>query len=224
MNNNYTVLIVDDHPIIIESFEKAFQHISFHKGYKFNIKTAVNTDIALELIKRPISEFKIDLLILDIGLPKSKDKTVLSGEDLGVKIKEKYKDIKIIVATAYNDTLRLSNIFKSLNPEGLIVKEDVNSNNITEAIQKVINDSLYYSSTVLKFIKKAVTQDHVLDKVDRQILYEMSLGAKMKDLQKIIPLSEGGIEKRKRKIKAFFNIEGDNLKELIVLAKEKGFI
>jgi hypothetical protein len=46
----------------------------------------------------------------------------------------------------------------------------------------------------------------------------------MKDLPKILPLSIAGIEKRKRNLKVIFDVEGQDDKALIMVAKEKGFI
>jgi len=63
-----------------------------------------------------------------------------------------------------------------------------------------------------------------IDKKDRQILYELSLGTKMKDLPNIVPLSIAGIEKRKRILKEIFDVEDQGDKALILKARELGFI
>ncbi len=46
----------------------------------------------------------------------------------------------------------------------------------------------------------------------------------MKELPNIIPISLAGIEKRKRHLKEVFSVKGLEDKELIRVAKEKGFI
>ena len=63
-----------------------------------------------------------------------------------------------------------------------------------------------------------------IDKIDRQILYELSIGTRMKDLPKIVPLSIAGIEKRKRILKEVFDVEDQGDKALIMKARELGFI
>ena len=63
-----------------------------------------------------------------------------------------------------------------------------------------------------------------MDKIDRQILYELSIGTKTKDLPNIVPLSIAGIEKRKRILKRVFDVEYQGDKALITKAREKGFI
>jgi hypothetical protein len=46
----------------------------------------------------------------------------------------------------------------------------------------------------------------------------------MKDLPNIIPLTIAGIERRKRKLKEAFNTQNDDDKELLEIARKKGFI
>ena len=46
----------------------------------------------------------------------------------------------------------------------------------------------------------------------------------MKDLPNILPLSKAGIEKRKRQLKHIFNVTSLEDKQLLTVAKEKGFI
>ena len=65
---------------------------------------------------------------------------------------------------------------------------------------------------------------YLLDDIDRRILYELSIGTKTKDLPALVPLSLTGIEKRKRLLKQIFDIDSTDDRELILAAKEKGFI
>jgi hypothetical protein len=76
----------------------------------------------------------------------------------------------------------------------------------------------------VKLLRKQVANDFILDNIDRKILYELSLGTRMKDLPSVLPLSIAGIEKRKRHLQEIFNIKGGGDKELLLVAKEKGFI
>jgi len=69
-----------------------------------------------------------------------------------------------------------------------------------------------------------LANDFVLDKIDRQLLYELSIGTKTKDLPNILPLSMASIEKRKRALKKLFDVTEKGDQSLIKIAKEKGFI
>ena len=72
--------------------------------------------------------------------------------------------------------------------------------------------------------RNALSVIHFLSKIDRQLLYSLSLGTKMKDMPCEIPLSMAAIEKRKRVLKDIFEVETKADKDLISAAKEKGFI
>tara|TARA_R110002049_G_C8991515_1_gene549089 strand:+ start:231 stop:452 length:222 start_codon:yes stop_codon:yes gene_type:complete len=73
-------------------------------------------------------------------------------------------------------------------------------------------------------MRKQVSNDIVIDEIDRRILYELSRGTKMSELPQIIPLSISGIEKRKRVLKELFNLDQKDDRGLIRIAEEKGFI
>ena len=93
-----------------------------------------------------------------------------------------------------------------------------------KAVGAVLDGKLYFTDSVLEVLRNNVSSDHMLDSMDRRILYELSIGTKMKDIPNVLPLSIAGIEKRKRNLKVIFNIKKNSDKELIQLAKKKGFI
>ena len=91
-------------------------------------------------------------------------------------------------------------------------------------IKTVIKDPPYYSKTVIKLLRKEVSNEFILDAIDRKLLYELSIGTMMKDLPEILLLSLPALEKRKRHLKRIFDAVIPNDKELLQKAKEKGFI
>ncbi len=224
-NKIYSVLIIDDHPLISEAYKSAFEHFTNeNRNIKFDIDTAQNCDTAHEIIRDFSTNKKIlDIVFLDIKLPPSKDGEFLSGEDLGLKITKIFPKTKIVVSTTFNDNYRVHSIFKSLNPDGFLIKNDITPKELIDTIQTIINDPPYYSKSVIKLLRKEVSHDFILDDVDRNILYYLSKGVMTKDLKQFISLSLAGIEKRKRHLKQIFQIEGGDIM-LIEKAKELGFI
>lgn len=216
------VLIIDDHPIIADAYKSALMKISRDDDqYGFSIFEANTIDKALLELSKQIT---FNLIFLDIKLPKSKDNKFLSGEDLGLEIRRVSPKSKIIVATTYNDNYRLNNILKSVNPDGFIIKNDITPNELVSAIEIVLDKPPYYSKTVLQLLRKQFANNFNLDKIDRQILFELSKGTKMVDLPNKIPMSIGGIERRKRQLKEVFGIIKEEDKVLVEMAKEKGFV
>ncbi|TXD82118.1 response regulator transcription factor [Subsaximicrobium wynnwilliamsii] len=218
------ILIIDDHPQIAESFKSALHKIALNNSrFKFEITEETTLDGSYALLTDSKKIF-YDLIFLDIKLPSSKDGKLLSGEDLGLEIRKQSPKSKIIVATTYNDNYRINNIFRNLSPEGLLIKNDLTPKVLVNAIEEVLDDSLAYTKTVKKLLRILASNDISLDYVDRQILYQLSIGTKMMDLPNVITMSIGGIERRKRQLKEAFDIVGKDDKVLLKIARDKGFI
>ncbi len=221
----YSVLIIEDHPFTAEAYKSAFKKVSSEdKKLKFSIEVTHDCDSANQKIDEGIKNKGIDIVFLDICLPPSKDGEFLSGEDLGIKIKKELPNTKIIVATTHYDNYRIHSIIKSINPDAFLVKNDINTESLVDAIKKTITLPPYYSITVLQSFRKQIVNKHIIDKIDREILFELSIGTKMKELPNIITMSMAGIEKRKRQLKEIFDVPKKEDRYLIQAAKKKGFI
>lgn len=226
ITENYSVLIIDDHPLIIEAYKTALNYYSnYTENIKFSIQIAHDCDSGCELIKKASKSTKQKYIVfLDIKLPESADGKFLSGEDLGLLIREDLPNSRIIVSTTFNNNFRVHSILKNINPEGFLIKNDITPLELLETIRVVVEDPPYYSKTVIKLLRDQVVNDFVLDHYDRKILYELSIGTRMKDLPKLVPLSIAGIEKRKRNLKRIFNVKKMDDRDLLISAREKGFI
>jgi len=225
MKKLINILLVDDHPSILEFYEIALDCISTNEPeFNFKIQKASDCDSAFTKVEESLSQCKIDIIILDISFTKTIKSKFIDGEDLGIKIKHFLPEVKILVNTSYNDNYRINSILHNLNPLGFIVKGDVTSKIVQTAILSVCIGKPYYSKTVLQLLQKKNNFEYVLDKIDKQILYELSIGTKLKMLPTIINMSLSGINKRRRHLKEIFNIQSSGNKELIQKAKEKGFI
>lgn len=222
----YNILIIDDHPLIAQAYKLALDELkNTNEGIDFIITYCHDCAEGYSAIQAAVSNKEsIDLVFLDISLPPTKDGKILSGEDLGIKFRELLPEAKIIVSTTYSDNYRIHNIIKSVNPEGFLIKNDLDPDELIKAVGAVLDGKLYFTDSVLEVLRNNVSSDHMLDSMDRRILYELSIGTKMKDIPNVLPLSIAGIEKRKRNLKVIFNIKKNSDKELIQLAKKKGFI
>jgi len=225
MNLSYHVLIIDDHPLIIDAYRRTLDQMTMiNNSFKFKVDTANNSDTAIKKIDEAIKNRMLDIVFLDIRLPPSKNKVIMGGEDLGRLIKKKSKKTKIIVSTALNDGYLINCLLKSINPDAFLIKNDLTNQTLLEGIKTVIIDPPYYSKTVMKILRKQSSNDFVIDNIDRKILHELSNGTKMNELPKILPLSIAALERRKRILKDVFNVEGKGDRDLLQIAHQKGFI
>ncbi len=223
MSRLVKVLMIDDHPIILDGYKNILLKLKDSKS-KYIIDTASDCEEAYGKVhKSSENNNYYDIIFLDINLPPFERLKILSGEDLGLKIREISPSSKIIILTMYNENFRIYNILKNISPEGLLIKSDVSPQEFYRAFSEVLFDKLYYSNTVKILMRKQFSNDFVLDDVDRNILYHLSKGVMTKDLKQFISLSIAGIEKRKRHLKQIFEIDGGDIM-LVDKAKELGFI
>lgn len=200
------ILIIDDHPMIAEGYTNVLEAFSLNNtDYKLKVVSVYSIDAAINKIKTLTIKDAFDLILLDISMPPSTEYNMFSGEELGVYIKERFPNTKIIVLTLLNDNLRLLTIFNSLNPDGFIIKCDLTSKSLLMAVNTILTGNKYYSETINTLLLKKAKQKVVLDHIDKSLIQEMSNGSKMKELIQINPLTKSGIERRKRMLKKTFN-------------------
>ena len=224
MSQCYSVLIVEDHQINIDSYNRALAFVAKEENVTFSVLEALNCDAAFSIIKSLKEKHSLDIVFLDISLPPSKNFDILNGEALGLLIKKNFPKCKLLVCTSLNDNLRLHTILKSLNPDAFLIKSDITFLDLVSAITKLLKDSPYYSETILNLMRKKLSSDIVIDELDVKILYEISNGARMKELEDIVPLSKATIEKRKKNLKKLFGIKSNSDRALILSARDKGFL
>ncbi|WP_422083623.1 response regulator [Ulvibacterium sp.] len=217
------LLVIDDHPIVVRGYKTVLEN--FKNSY-LEVDEAHNIDDALFLLNNESSVRPYDVIILDIRLPPSKKyPSLISGEDLGRKIKKTHKATKIIVITALNDNYRISCLLKYLDPDGLLIKCDLSEEVLHNAVTAVVQGNTYYSRQVSKLIRKRNTTDIYLDDMDRRILFLLSNGEKTKDMPNLLPLSLASIQRKKKRLKMCFEVDGSGgNRELLLKAKEMGFI
>lgn len=220
----YKVLIIDDHPLIASAYQQALEEVFSKMAENLDILYATTIDEANDLIANADLFEKIDLIFLDIRLPLGEHSKIISGEDLGIIIREKYPNKKLVIATTFNDNYRIHSILKNIDPDGFLVKNDLTPAELVSAIKVLLAEPPFYSKTVLKMLRKQISDEALLDNTDRRLLYEISIGTKLKELPDILPLSKAGIERRKRNLKLVFDVEGGSDRDLVFQARERGFI
>lgn len=216
-------LIVDDHPFIIEAYKNAIKKYSL-QGLEFVVTQANDCKSGYELIEGNNAK-EFDLAFFDISMPEYAEKGIFSGEDLAVLLRNRPTPCKIILLTMHTELLKIKSIIKNVNPDGLIIKNDLTFDELIFAIDKILNDGNYFSQTVIKLIGQSTQSTTIeLDIFDKQILRQLAKGIKTKDLPDSIPLSLSAIEKRKLNIRELLDLNDASDIDLIRVAKDRGII
>jgi len=217
------ILMVDDHPIIIEGYQNVLMATK-EDDQTLLIDTANNCDKAVIMLERAAKGTPYDICFFDISLPSSDDGKYASGEDLALLSKTVLPNAKIVILTMFNESFRIHNIIKEINPDGFLIKSDLTSIELADAFQQILKSPPYYSATVNNYVKKTLTSEIYIDDVNRKILHLLSQGVKTRSLKEYIDLSTSALEKRKKQLKLLFSIPGEKDEILLKEAREKGFL
>lgn len=205
MDNFINILIVDDHPMIIDAYVSILSAAFIKSDFIF--EKAINCEEAYNIIERTFkNKGKIDVIILDISLPAFKKMKLESGEDLGCYIKIKFPNSKIIIITHNKDGYLLNKTFNALKPAGFINKADIDANNFPNTFMNILNGNTHVSETIKNAMDEFNDDKIRLDEIDFEILSLLEKGIKTKELPNYIKLSLSAIEKRKAKIKFYLTV------------------
>lgn len=216
------ILIVDDHPFIIDGYKNA---ITRYKPdlYKYSFTQGNDCKTGYNIITNPETT-PFDVAFLDISMPIYEEKGINSGEDLAKLIMEYMPNCKIVLLTMYTELLKIKNIIDTINPAGLVIKNDLTFDELLFGFDIVLKDEIYYSHSVIKMANQNNTDVEGIDQFDKLILFHISKGTKTKDIPQYIPISLHAIEQRKVNLKELFKIEDGTDVDLIKVAKSWGII
>ena len=218
------ILAVDDHKMTLVGYKYILEDTKF-PDFKIEMSMANTFNLGKEMILDSAkSNTFYDILLLDIQLSSIKEGYARTGEDLGIYAREVSPDSKIVFLSSFSDNYRINSIMNTVNPEGYMVKTDINEDALREMVETVLTEPPYYTKKAMIAIRNKMSSDIYLDDNDKKLLYYLSIGTKTKDMIEYVSLSLPGIENRKRQLKEIFGVGKENDYALINVAREKGFI
>jgi DNA-binding NarL/FixJ family response regulator len=129
--NEIKLLVVDDHPMVLEGMRVMLQQISFAKL----TATASNAFEAIEALKQ---HPEIEVAIVDINLPD------ISGIALTEKIRREFPHIKVLAMSTFNERSYISQMIQN-GASGYLVKS-ASKEEIEEAILCAHEGKMYLSA------------------------------------------------------------------------------
>ncbi|TCK55864.1 DNA-binding NarL/FixJ family response regulator [Flavobacterium sp. 90] len=219
-----TVLIVDDHPMTVDSYINLLSYTDFQKNEPSFIKSYNCEDAYNKINFQQKKNAKIDFALLDINLPPYKEHNIFNGIDLALLIREKFPNCKIVLLTMHSEPLTVDKIIKGIKPEGFISKSDINFELFPIICKKILEGDIFRSNTIIESQRELFKRNINWDNHDNQILTLISQGVKTVNLPEYIPLSMSAIEKRKANIKDQLLLGKGSDKDLIEKAKKLGLL
>lgn len=218
MSTPVRILIVDDHPAMVEGYKSIFADY----GKDVVIETAYNCESAFQKITNKSKQF--DLALIDVILPPFPEGKIESGEDLVGLIKQKMPKCKTIVLTSHADGFTLYNLVKAAEPNGVLVKSDFTPDELLRSVDVVLENTSYYSTTVSHSLRTVQAKSLYLDTYNRRIITLLAQGVKTKNMPLHLNLSISAIDKRKAQIKDVFGVPKGSDEDIIDQAKRNGLI
>lgn len=217
------ILAVDDHEMTTLGYKYILEDTEF-KDFKITMDTAKSFEEAKQKIEDSINLFRYEIILLDIQLSQNVDGPSKTGEDLGILARKVSPESRIVFMSSFSDNYRINSILKSVDPEGYMVKSEIDQKSLQAMVKTVMTSPPYYTQKALAAIRKKMANDLSLDENDKKILYYLSIGTKTKDMTKYVSLSLPSIENRKRHLKSLFGVEKQNDQALIIESRNRGFI
>jgi DNA-binding NarL/FixJ family response regulator len=217
------ILAVDDHEMTTMGYKFILEDSEL-EGFKVKMDTEKTFEGAIQKIKESVSLFPYDILLLDIQLSQNSEGPAKTGEDIGIFAREASPTSRIVYMSSFSDNYRINSIMQTVNPEGYMVKSEIDQQSLQAMVKTVMTSPPYYTQKALVAIRKKMANDIVLDENDKKILYSLSIGTKTKDMTRHISLSLPTIENRKRHLKSLFGVEKQNDQALITESRNRGFI
>ena len=217
------ILIVDDHPFIIEGYKNAINSYPA-EGLNFKITAAKDCKSGYDAIMNAV-DTPFSVALLDFSMPAYIEKNIATGEDLALLIRKEMPNCKIALLTMHTELLKISAIVEDLKPNALIIKNDLTFDELLIAFAAVMNDEFYYSTTV-KATVKAVKEDYSLeiDSFDKQILFHLSKGTSELEIPRYVPLLLEAIQQRICNLSELLGSTPNDHQSLVLAARSRKLV
>ncbi len=205
MNNKISVLIVDDHPMVIGGLTACLTYFDDMEvvGQASNGKEGIEQCLNL----------KPDVVLMDVSMP------TMNGIDATEIMLEKLVDTKVLIFSMHENPEFIANIMAA-GAHGFILK-DTSAEEIHFAIRCVYEGRPYFSGSIINsIIEKPIPKNETLTTREQSILAFIADGFSSKEIANALDISTRTVEAHRRNIKAKLGIE--SFAELIRYALDHG--
>lgn len=194
------VLIVDDHPMVIEGMRSLLSNLDF-VGIA---GTAANAFEAVALLKtRPV-----DVAIVDINLPD------VNGIELTAKIAKEFPSVKVLAMSTFKERSYISRMIQS-GASGYLIKS-ASADEIAEAVLTAYEGKLYLSLDVNAIDRSVTAEPPILSRREKEVLEHIAEGLTSPQIAEKLFISLHTVDTHRKNILTKFNV--NNTAALIKLA------
>jgi len=223
MSDLVRILAVDDHEMIVLGYKYTLEASTF-ENYEVVVHTAPSFEAGKVEIESSAKRLPYDIILLDIQMFPESAKEERGGENLGLLVKKISPTSKVVFLSSFSDSYRINNILKTVNPDGYMVKSEVDQKTLQTMVRTVLDNPPYYTASALRAIRRKLANEDQIDDRDKKILYQLSIGTKTKDISALVAAASSTVENRKRQLKIMLGVENGNDFALIDEARKRGFI
>lgn len=178
------ILIVEDHELTRFGLKTAFEGVD----YVENIYEADSAENAIKIF----NENKIDIIIMDLGLPN------MNGIEATSHIKNLNKDVKVVILTSHNDEKEVLNSLKA--GANAYCSKEINPKRLIQVVQSVADGAAWFDPSIAHIVLKASanstsfetenrSKDYDLTAREAQILKLMTEGYSNMEIAQILVIS-----------------------------------
>lgn len=202
------LVIVDDHPMVLEGLRSMMAQISFVEL----ADTVTNAYEAMEAI----ATHKPDVVITDINLPE------VSGIELTAKLKKEYPTIKVIAMSTFNERSYVMQMLQN-GADGYLVK-NATKEEIEEAILSVYEGKMYMSvdTNISSLDKQEIKNMPVISSREKEVLALIAEGFTNAQIAQKLFLSVHTVDTHRKSLLTKFGV--NNTASLIKVAARGNLI
>ena len=205
-----SVLIVDDHPMVIEGLKTLLSDDN-----RVHVKTFfTNGKDTLDFLEKET----VDVVLLDVNLPD------INGVEMVTKILNKRATINILGLSTYSEPSIINQMIKN-GVKGYLLK-NATSDELVNAITQAHNGNFYFGSEVQKILADSVTNDNKdlpkLTRREKHILALIAEGKTTNIIAEELFISPLTVETHRRNLMQ--KLEVSNAASLVKIAVEQKLI
>ncbi|PQJ76753.1 response regulator [Polaribacter glomeratus] len=218
------ILLVDDHFLVLRGLIALLEEIT---DFSFDIHSKSNCDEAYQAIIFGEAATPFDILFTDLSFTESCGE-INSGEELMNRAKKIAPNLKIGVITMHTETNRVFNVILNQKLLAYILKVDCTKNELTFAIQKMLENENYYTHSIHQKLLLRKIVEISMDDISVQILKELPRHARLSNLVGHIKNESGhilkirSIENKLTDLRTALNAVNNT--DLVLKAKELGIV